>query len=134
MSSPWAFGPSISKDNTLFHSPLQKRVRKLGLVNFRKDFWDLGKGVKNWPIGSLSNDDGDGNENGKKAVGLDWKNNNFARHDYVVKVPNFTVCRGRERKTTAFFFFSWTLIESFRIQLQKKLSTFDELNEVEQVR
>ena len=32
-------------------------------------------------IGSLSNDDGDsdGNENGKKAIGLDWQNNNFAR-------------------------------------------------------
>ena len=34
-------------------------------------------------LGSLSNDDGDGdgdgNENGKKAVGLDWQNNNFAR-------------------------------------------------------
>ena len=28
---------------------------------------------------SLSNDDGDGNENGKKPVGLDWQNNNFAR-------------------------------------------------------
>ena len=30
-------------------------------------------------IGSLSNDDGDVNENGKKAIGLDWQNNNFAR-------------------------------------------------------
>ena len=30
-------------------------------------------------VGSLSNDDGDGNENGKRAAGLDWKNNNFAR-------------------------------------------------------
>ena len=31
-------------------------------------------------IGSLiSKDDGDGNENGKKAIGLDWQNNNFAR-------------------------------------------------------
>jgi len=31
-------------------------------------------------LGSLSNDDGDGNgnENGKKAIGLDWQNNNFA--------------------------------------------------------
>ena len=28
-------------------------------------------------LGSLS--DGDGNENGKKAIGLDWQNNNFAR-------------------------------------------------------
>ena len=29
-------------------------------------------------IASLSNDDGDGNENGKKELGLDWQNNNFA--------------------------------------------------------
>ena len=30
-------------------------------------------------LGSLSNDDGDVNENGKKAIGLDKQNNNFAR-------------------------------------------------------
>ena len=35
-------------------------------------------------------------------------------------VPNFTLCRGREQKTTIFFFFSWTFIQSFRIQLQRK--------------
>jgi len=29
--------------------------------------------------GSLSNDDGDGNENGEKAIGLAWQNKNFAR-------------------------------------------------------
>ena len=29
--------------------------------------------------GSLSNDDGDVNENSKKAIGLDWQNNKFAR-------------------------------------------------------
>ena len=29
-------------------------------------------------LGSLSNDDSDGSENGKKAMGLDWQNNNFA--------------------------------------------------------
>ena len=28
--------------------------------------------------GSLRNDDGGGNENGKKAIGLDKQNNNFA--------------------------------------------------------
>ena len=28
---------------------------------------------------SLSNDDGDVNKNGKKVIGLDWQNNNFAR-------------------------------------------------------
>ena len=83
-------------------------------------------------FGSLSNDDGDRNEDGKKAIGLDWKNNSFARaprffahsllslHDYKVKVPNFTFCRGREHLRTTFFFFSWTLIQYFRIPLQKK--------------
>ena len=29
--------------------------------------------------GSLSNDDGDANENVKTAIGLDWQNNNSAR-------------------------------------------------------
>ena len=36
-------------------------------------------------------------------------------------------CGWSERKTTTSFFFSWTLTESFRIQLQRKLPTFDEL-------
>ena len=73
-------------------------------------------------IGSLRNDDGDddGNENGKKAIGLDKENNNFARalrffvHLIAVFAGlqretaycNFTFCRGREQKTTTFFFFS----------------------------
>ena len=32
-------------------------------------------------LGSLSNNDGggDGNENGEKAIGSDWQNNNFGR-------------------------------------------------------
>ena len=30
-------------------------------------------------IRSLSKDDGDANENGKKVIGFDWQNNNFAR-------------------------------------------------------
>ena len=30
-------------------------------------------------LGCLSNDDVDGNENGKKAIGLDWQNSNLAR-------------------------------------------------------
>ena len=30
-------------------------------------------------LGSFSNDDGDVNANGKKTIGLDWPNNNFAR-------------------------------------------------------
>ena len=55
-------------------------------------------------------------------------------HDCNVKLPNFTFCRGREQKTTTLFFFSWTLIQSFRIQLQKHLPTFDELNEIKKLR
>ena len=35
-------------------------------------------------VGRLSNDNGDGNENGKKkAKGLDMQNNNFARKIHV---------------------------------------------------
>ena len=97
-------------------------------------------------IGSLSDDNGNSNKNGKKTMFLDWQNNNFARascfftstlfylpllHDYNVKVPKFTFCREREHKTMTFFFFSWTLIQSLRIQLHKNLPTFDELNELE---
>ena len=56
--------------------------------------------------------DGDVNENGKKAIGLDWQDDNFAYasrffvhffpslHDYDVKMPNFTFCREREHKRT----------------------------------
>ena len=33
--------------------------------------------------GTLSNEDGDINENSKKAIGLDWQNNNFARASRV---------------------------------------------------
>ena len=56
-------------------------------------------------IGSLNNYEGDGNEDGKKAIGLDKQNNKFARasrflyislpslYDYNVKVPNFTFSR-----------------------------------------
>ena len=69
-------------------------------------------------LGSLSNDNGDGNQNGKKAIDLDSKTKTFALasrffvhffkpplHDYNVKMPNFTFCRGREQKITTFFFF-----------------------------
>ena len=37
-------------------------------------------------------------------------------------MDNFTFCRGREHTTTIFFLFSWTLVESCRIQLQKKMA------------
>ena len=67
--------------------------------------------------GSLNNDDGDGNENGKKAISLNWQTNNFSRasalflyislpswlDDYEVKMPNFTFYGERKLGTTNFF-------------------------------
>ena len=68
--------------------------------------------------GNLRNDDGDGNENGKKATGLDMTSKTTtlhvhhaflyislpSLHNYHVKRPKFTFCRGREQKTTTFRF------------------------------
>ena len=83
-------------------------------------------------LGSLSNDDDDVNENGKNAIGLISKTTTLhvhhaflyislpSLHEYDVKMPNFTFCRGREHNTTTFFFFSCTSIQSFRIQPRKK--------------
>ena len=75
----------------------------------------------------------------KKAIGLDWQNNNFA-HALCFFVHFLAVVawlqrasaffsrffRGREHKTTALLFFSWTFIQSFRIQLQENLPTSDQ--------
>ena len=44
-------------------------------------------------------------------------------HDYDMKMPNFTFCGEREHMTMT--------LQYFRIQLQKKLAIFDELNEME---
>ena len=105
---------------------------------------------KSFTLESLikSDDNENGNENGKKATGLIRKNNNSARalrffaHFFFcrhgTKVANFTCCLfflffgGHEHKTTTVFLFSWTSIQSFKIQLKKSLPpTFDELNEME---
>ena len=57
--------------------------------------------------GSLSKDDGDGNENGKKLA----KKHAFlyvslpSLHVNDVKMPYFTFSGGREHKTPLFFFF-----------------------------
>ena len=92
---------------------------------------------------SLSNNYGNGNEDGKKAIIFYWKKKHLcmcialfvlslrSQYDYNLKVPNFMFCRGRELKTTTLVFFSWTLIQSFRIQLQTNFLTCDKLNELE---
>ena len=72
-----------------------------------------------WILGlnGLRNNDRNVNQNGKKEIGSVWENNNSAYatgflyislpslHDYNVIILNFTSCRGREHKTTTFFFF-----------------------------
>ena len=42
--------------------------------------------------------------------------------DYDVKLLNFTFCGGGEHTTMTFFFFSWTSIQSLRIQVHKKIA------------
>ena len=37
------------------------------------------RGVRDQKSVSLSNDDGDANENGRKAIGINWQDNNSAR-------------------------------------------------------
>ena len=66
-------------------------------------------------LGNLKNDDGNGDENGKKAIRLDWQITTLHVHhvllyislpslrDYKVKVPNFAFCRGMEHQTTTSF-------------------------------
>ena len=88
------------------------------LPNRRNDRFSLEENFREEMVKNLSNDDGDGNENGKKAIGLDWQNSNFVRaslflyislpslHDYNVTMRKFTFCRRRQHKTTTFFFFS----------------------------
>ena len=86
-------------------------------------------------LGSSSNDEGDGNENGKKTqkVQIDKTTTLHVHHsllcisllslrDYDVKLPNLT-CFWRAWTTTLFCFF-WTLIQSFRIHLQTNSPTF----------
>ena len=67
-------------------------------------------------LGSLGNDDGEVNENGKEGIDLISKTTTLqvhhpflyislpSLHEYDVKMPNFTFCRGREHNTTTFFF------------------------------
>ena len=56
-------------------------------------------------LGSLNNDDGDGNENGKKAIGLDKRNNNFARASRFF--VHFLAIVARLQRETVWFHVLW---------------------------
>ena len=52
-------------------------------------------------IGSLSKDDGNGNENSKKAIVLNWQNSNFARVSRFF--VHFLAVVARLRRKSAYF-------------------------------
>ena len=72
--------------------------------------------VHEMSVGSFSNDDGDGNENVKKVIGLLSKTTILhvhhpflyislpLLHDYDMKMPSFTFYGGRKQATTNFSF------------------------------
>ena len=70
-------------------------------------------------IGSWSNDDGDGNENGKKAI---------SSHDYDVKVPISRVVENSGTQDNNFPELWYRLLD---FNSKKILPTFDKLNNVE---
>ena len=105
-------------------------------------FLHILRGMYGKTIRSLSKDDGDVNKNGKKAIHWIGKTTTLYVHQaflYIslpslhdnVKMPKFTFCGRHEHKTMTFFFFFWNSIGSFKIQLHKKLPTFDELNKMD---
>ena len=57
--------------------------------------------------GSLSNDEGDNNENGDKPIGLDWQNNNLARASHFF-VHFLAVVAGLQRENAKFHVLSRT--------------------------
>ena len=58
---------------------MEKRTLETTIITlYSLSIFSLAKSLQ-LTLGNLSNDDADGNENGKKAIGLDKQNNNFAR-------------------------------------------------------
>ena len=85
-------------------------------------------------VGSLRNDDGDGNENGKKAIGLDWSNSTLCimlflyiscrrctTTTWKCQISRF-VEDGKKRQQPSFSFPELWYIECSRIQLKKRFA------------
>ena len=122
---------------------MEKRTLETTIITlYSLSIFSLAKSLQ-LTLGSLRNDDADGNENGKKAIGLISKTTTLHVH-HAFFVHFFAVVARLQRESAwihvlsrtgtqnnNFVFFSWTLIELFRIQLQKHLPTFDEVNEME---
>ena len=84
-----------------------------------------------YEIGSWSNDSGDGNKNGKKAIGL--QNNNFAGAFFCARGSALFHVLSRTQDNDFLFLFlnfdnsTSTIFNNF----QQNLPTFGELNELE---
>ena len=66
----------------LSYPTLSLSLRRAG----RREPWERGWtaiALSRTILGSLSNDEGDSNENDKKAIDLDWQNNNFASRFFI---------------------------------------------------
>ena len=70
-------------------------------------FWGAGRGgvgrcrgwrgrERLWALGSFSNDDGDGNEDFKQAIGLDRQNNNVHHAVLYISLPSLQGCEVRK--------------------------------------
>ena len=94
-------------------------------------------------LGTLRSDDGDGNGNATKAIGLISKTTILrvhhaflyfslpSLHDYDVKIPNFPMYTGSTQATKKFPLSFWTWIWFLGIQLWEGSSTFDKVSELE---
>ena len=84
-----------------------------------------------WAVESVSNEDGDVNENGEKPMGLDWPNNSsHAARFFVHFLPSLhddDVRTWIQVNDFVFLFLNFGRV----FQLLKKLPTFDEFTELE---
>ena len=76
----------------------------------KNETWQKSRELEIKSLGSLSNDDGDGTER-QRTTTLHVHHAIFhislpSSHDYDMKLPNFTLCGGREHMTTTLFSFS----------------------------
>ena len=102
-----------------------------------------GQQLQERELGSFSNDDGDGNQDVKKAIDLLRKTTTLhvhhaflyislpSLHDYDVKMPDCKSYGGRKQATTNLFFSLLTCIRSSRNQLQGNSSTLTIFSKLE---
>ena len=111
--------------------PPWRRLKSSNKVRFRHSLRRCMDNRNPWSLaelGTLSSDDGDENEDVQKAIGLIakttilhlhhafWYISFPSLHDYDVRMPNFTLYRGRTQATTKFPPSFWTWIWFLRIQ------------------